>query len=134
MAGGYAGQRIARGVCYGIRVFPVCKHSTGSLRIGSFFVGGPELDSRMTDFPTYAELKADAMDRLVARLVKHDIPEAEARQRLEATWNAPPALPLPTSEELDAMPDPVADISDEELEATLEADAARLAASWRNGK
>jgi hypothetical protein len=31
------------------------------------------------------------------------------------------------------MPDPVADISDEELEAMLEADAARLAASWRSG-
>jgi hypothetical protein len=97
-------------------------------------MGGPELDNRMTDFPTYAELKADAMDRLVARLVKHGIPEAEARQRLEATWNAPPALPLPTWEELEAMPDPVADISDEELEAMLEADAARLAASWRDGK
>jgi hypothetical protein len=74
------------------------------------------------------------MDRFVARLVKHGIPEAEARQRLEAVWNAPSAVPLPTWEELDAMPDPVRDFSDEELEAMLEADAARLAASWRDGK
>jgi hypothetical protein len=88
----------------------------------------------MTDYPTYAELKADAMDRLVVRLVKHGIPEAEARERLETIWNTPPAVPLPTWEELDAMRDPVAEISDEELEAMLEADAARLAASWRHGK
>ena len=86
----------------------------------------------MTDLPTYAELKSDAMDRFVARLVKHGISEAEGRQRLEAAWNAPPAVPMPTWEELEAMPDPVADIS-EELEAMLEADAARLAASWRSG-
>jgi hypothetical protein len=32
------------------------------------------------------------------------------------------------------MPDPVGDISDAELEAMLEADAARLAASWRDGR
>lgn len=73
------------------------------------------------------------MDRRVARLVKHGIPDAEAHQRLEAVWNAPPAIPLPTWEELEAMPDPVADISDEELEAMLEADVARLAAFWRSG-
>jgi hypothetical protein len=88
----------------------------------------------MTDAPSFTELHADAMDRLVARLVKHGVPEAEARERLEAAWNAPPAVPLPTWEELDSMPDQVRDFSDEELEAILEADAAGLAAFWRDGK
>jgi hypothetical protein len=41
----------------------------------------------MTGLPTYGELKTDAMDRFVARLVKYGISEAEGRQRLEAAWN-----------------------------------------------
>ena len=43
----------------------------------------------MTDLPTYAELKADAMDRFVARLVKHGISEAEARcQEARRLWRS----------------------------------------------
>ena len=70
------------------------------------------------------------MEGLIARLVRHGIPEVEARQRLQVAWSLPPAFPLPTLEELDAMPDGP-DISDDEMEAWLEADAARLAAAWR---
>ena len=75
-------------------------------------------------------LIAGAMEGLIARLVLHGIPEVEARQRLQVAWSLPPAIPLPTLEELAAMPDgPV--ISDDEMEAWLAADPAWLAASWR---
>ena len=72
-------------------------------------------------------LIADATEALIARLVRHGIPEAH--QRLQVAWSLPPAIPLPTLEELGAPDGP--DISDDEKEAWLEADAARLAAAWR---
>ena len=78
---------------------------------------------------TFEQIKAQATEDLIARLVRHGIPEVEARQWLQAIWNAPAKLRLPTLEELDAMPDGP-DISDDEMEAWLDADAERLAASW----
>jgi hypothetical protein len=82
---------------------------------------------------TAEEIMADALETTVARLVRHGVPEEVARQRLREAWNAPPAVPLPTLEDLDAMADPEDDMSDAELDAWEEAEAARLARSWGYG-